>query len=263
MRWARPVCRVAALLLSTEMLGAHGGAPGLALLGGAREGEAAVLAFGPDAAVSLRVAGGAAATLELGRGGSQSQAALAAAAARLPRTELAGELAAASLAVAGAGQWSLWDLDTFDSPASGAWSLNDRGFCSSPSDQFLGGHCRLAAGRTSRSYRSLPVHSRVRVRARVHFIDDWQGEMVALQLDGRTVWAQAHEWCPGFQKWMCTKFGVDTCGRDTPDRLSVKAEVTIVHSATSLDVAFASSLPAGTDACRSSWGVDDVSVELL
>mmetsp|Transcript_106900 Transcript_106900/g.297692 ORF Transcript_106900/g.297692 Transcript_106900/m.297692 type:complete len:278 (+) Transcript_106900:183-1016(+) len=260
--------RVATLLAAGVALPrALGGPAGLRLVGDARTGAEPVLAFGAgggEAEVVLAAAAGrdGGADLELRRGGLR-KVLLGSDVAELPQTLVSGELSAASLSVGGVQQWALWDLDTFDAVDSGQWSLNDRGFCSSPYDVFLGGHCRLGAATTTRRYEALPPHTRVRVRARIHFIDDWNGELVAMQVDGQTVWAQSHEWCPGFEQWMCSKFGVDACGRGTPDRLSVKAEASLVHSSSTLDVAFVSSLAAGTDACRTSWGIDDVSVELL
>jgi len=182
---------------------------------------------------------------------------------QVPALEVAGELLASDVRLGGAAQWSLWDLDTFDAADSGQWSMNDHGFCGSPHDQFLGGHCKLGALMTARKYVNLPPHSKVRVRARVHFFDQWKGESVVLAVDGQPAWAESHDWCPAFLGWMCTKYGVNTCGRDTPDRLSVKAEVTLAHSAPELDLAFSSTLPGSTDPCYTSWGLDDVSVEVL
>jgi len=236
------------------------------LLGDGQRGEVPVLAFGPPSTAEtlLTVAasqdGGTG--LELRRGNLR-QAFFSSELASLPRAELDAELAATSLSIGGVRQWALWDLDTFDAVESSPWSLNDRGFCSSMHDQFLGGHCRFGASATTRRYEALPPHTRVRVRARIHYIDDWNGESVMLKVDNSTVWAQSHEWCPGFQRWMCSKFGIDSCGRGTPDRLSVKAEASLAHAGPALDVSFASSLAAGTDACQTSWGVDDVSLELL
>jgi len=182
----------------------------------------------------------------------------------LPYTVVAGEVTtASSFTVRGVPQWSLWDLDTFDTVDSGQWFPADRGFCGAPSDRFLGGHCKLATAVAVRNYTQLPPHTRVRVRARVHFIDQWTGEAVSLLAQGGTVWSQSHTWCPQVFTRMCLKYGVDTCGRDSPDRLSVKAEAAFAHSGPTLDLAFKSTLPFGTDPCYKSWGVDDVSVELM
>eukprot|EP00927_Polykrikos_kofoidii_P055600 TRINITY_DN49819_c0_g1_i1.p1 TRINITY_DN49819_c0_g1~~TRINITY_DN49819_c0_g1_i1.p1 ORF type:complete len:315 (-),score=42.96 TRINITY_DN49819_c0_g1_i1:91-1035(-) len=242
-------------------------------------GEPATLKFGPDsAATSLRSTSDGK-TLQF-LSGDAVIASVSPTAAILPQTSLDGEVVlGVNPEVAGARQWALWDLQTFDDaggfiagvnggPGDNAlggpeWSLNDRSFCGSPHDQFLGGHCRFASSETTRKYTTLPEHTRVRVRARVHFFDEWEGDSVALSADGRVVWSQSHDWCPGFLKWKCSKYGVDTCGRSTPDRLSVHAEAILHHTSDVLTLSFASSLPGNTDACATSWGVDDVSLELL
>jgi len=183
-------------------------------------------------------------------------------ASMLPFVNATNVIHAESMSVGGVAQWALWDLDTFDTPLTGLWSTNDRSVCGTPGDLFLGGHCRFGGTTTTRIYENLPPHRKVRIRARVHFFDDWDGESLAIHLDGTTVWSRSHKWCPGFLKWMCLKYGVDSCGRDTPDQLSTKAEIAIPHSSSRLKLAFGSNFPVGSDACRASWGVDDVSIEL-
>lgn len=180
----------------------------------------------------------------------------------LPGMNSTNVINAESLSVGGVSQWALWDFDSFDTPATGMWSTNDRSVCGTPNDLFLGGHCHFGSTTTTRTYENLPPHRQVRIRARVHFFDDWNGESVAIQVDGRTVWARAHSWCPGFLKWMCLKYGVDSCGRDTPDQLSSKAEATVAHTGSTMKLSFGSNLAVGSDACRASWGVDDVSIEV-
>lgn len=237
---------------------------GISLRGGADlDGSSPTIAFGsaiPSATVMSSSTDGTA--LEVRRNG-ESMTLLRNDITRFPRTVNNGEFKVASeLSANGVPQWALWNLDTFDTPDTGMWSPNDRGFCGNPGDHFLGGHCRFGATVTKRRY-TLPPHTRVRVRARVHFIDKWGGEAVSLLVHGRPVWSQTHDWCPCFLKWMCEKYGVDTCGRDTPDRLSVKAEAAFQHSGDTLDISFNSSIPAGTDPCYQSWGVDDVSIEIM
>jgi len=237
---------------------------GISLRGGSEAtGAAPVLKFGGDSQRPTSVASNVQGTaLEVQRSG-QTLVSLSSEAIKLPKTTSSGEFSAGmSVAVRGTPQWALWDLDTFDTPSSAKWSTNDRGFCSSPDDHFLGGHCRFGATSTQRMY-SLPAHTKVRVRARVHFIDEWKGDSVSLMAHGKAVWSESHDSCPMFLKWMCEKYGVNTCGRDTSDRLSVKAEAVFAHSGPALDIAFNSSLPVGTDACYQSWGVDDVSIELI
>jgi len=229
-------------------------------------GEEAVLQFGAEqaTAVLLKTATSQEGVVELDmKRAGVTKMSLNPQVARFPNTVVEANLSVDALGANHVKQWALWDLDTFDMVGAGQWSTNDRSFCSSQMDQFLGGHCKLSATMVSRRYVALPSHARVRVKARVHFLDKWEGEVVAMRVDGQTVWSQSHDWCPGFQKWMCEKYGINTCGADTPDRLSVKAEVVLPHRNPSLDVSFTSSLAPGTDPCLTSWGVDDVSIELL
>jgi hypothetical protein len=237
---------------------------GISLRGGFNsDGSSPTVVFGPNSADATSLSSNLHSTaLEVKRRG-EAVATFGSEIARLPETISTGEVAAGmDFAIQGVPQWTLWDLDTFDTPDSAMWMPNDRSFCSSPEDHLLGGHCHFGATMTQRQY-SLPTHTRVRVRARVHFIDKWEGESVSLLANGKPMWSESHEWCPAFLKWMCEKYGVDTCGRSTPDRLSVKAEAVFAHSGPSLDIAFNSSLPVGTDPCYQSWGVDDVSIELM
>lgn len=253
------------VLLRTALLNpqqASCGTSGLFLVGGSvYKDDPPVLTFGSDPSATM-VLTLSSAGVTLARAGV-TEAAFDGEVTRLPGTTVSTEVAAELAYADGTPQWALWDLDTFDSAATGQWSVNDRSACGAPNDLFLGGHCKFGATRTERVYTQLPPHSRVRIHARVHFFDDWQGEAVAIQVDGQTVWARSHKWCSGFLQWMCLKYGVDSCGRDTPDQLSLKAEATLQHSSPSLRLAFHSDLPEGADACGVSWGVDDVSVELL
>lgn len=238
---------------------------GISLVGSPQSGSLPTLLFAPsasDPALAYQVTAGGD-SLEVARGGGAPIVELSPGRTQLPHVSVAGDLSVASLGVNGHKQWAHWDLDTFDAVDSGQWSPNDHTFCGAPHDMFLGGHCRFAASTASRRYKALPSHTKVRVKARVHFLDQWHGESVLLMINGKPVWSQSHSWCPGFLKWMCAKYGVDTCGRDTPDRLSVKVEAIVPHSGPTLDVAFTSNLAHGTDACYTSWGVDDVSVDLM
>jgi len=236
---------------------------GISLVGNLKTGAPPVLVFAaadPSAAVQVTAGGG---SFQIARGDQAPSVTFSASTVQVPDLAIDGELSASSLSVAGIGQWMLWDLDTFDTEDSNRWSPNDHSFCGAPHDKFLGGHCRFGATTASRRYAELPMHSRVRIKARVHYLDQWDGESVLMMVNNEPVWAQSHSWCPGFLKWMCSKYGVDTCGRDTPDRLSVKVDAVLPHSGPTLDLSFSSNLAHGTDPCYTSWGVDDISLELL
>lgn len=174
-----------------------------------------------------------------------------------------GTASFASMSSGGKSQFALFDHDSFDAADSNQWSVNDHSFCGASRDLFLGGHCRFGATTTTRTYANLPPHSKVKVTARVHYFDQWEGQNVNMVVDSQPVWSQDHHWCPEFLTWMCRKYGLDSCGRDEPDRLSVQAQASIAHSSPTLTVSFSSSLPQGTDPCYTSWGIDDVAVHIL
>lgn len=244
-----------------------GNAPGLALIGDV--GQPPQLIFGgadlstaPSLSMFEEPSDNLWPKLELKRGDT-TRASFAADVATLPHLIAGGDFAVSTLSSGGIPQWRLWDLDTFDVNDSGDWSIHDKSFCGVPEDQFLGGHCKFAATTTMRRYQNLPPHTRIRIKARVHFFDDWDGESLILQVDSTPMWAQSHKWCSGILEWKCRKFGMDSCGKQTPDKLSVLAKVELAHISQSIDVAFTSNMPLNTDACTKSWGVDDVSIELL
>mmetsp|Transcript_138202 Transcript_138202/g.240464 ORF Transcript_138202/g.240464 Transcript_138202/m.240464 type:complete len:271 (-) Transcript_138202:116-928(-) len=241
---------------------------GLALRGSAEDNWQPSVSFGgaglpvPETSVG-RTTYGSKDSLDITRQG-KTEVSLSSSGASFPNIAARGDVSVAEFAVKGVPQWRLWDLDTFDTIDSNQWTpLNDRGFCGASDDKFLGGHCRLGAVTVRRKYAELPLHKRVRVSARLHFIDEWKGESLSLLVGDQPVWSKSHHWCPYYFVEKCKKYGLDTCGRETPDRLSVKVEASFDHSTPMLDIAFNSSLALGTDACLVSWGVDDVSVELV
>lgn len=117
----------------------------------------------------------------------------------------------------------------------------------------------------------------MRVQARVHFIDDWQGESVWLKLDGQTVWIKEHKWCNQLIETMCRPrrdddaedqgFTLNVCGDPNfPDQLSVQVDGTVTHSSDELKVTFGSNVREGEgeDSSRvATWGVDDVRVHVM
>jgi hypothetical protein len=215
-----------------------------------------VLAFGENA--SITNVGGA---LTLQNAGSTFS--ISPAVAQAQNLKITSPASFVSISSGGQAQFALFDHDSFDAVDSNQWSMNDHSFCGASRDLFLGGHCRFGATTTTRTYANLPPHSKLKVTARVHYFDQWEGENVNMAIDNQQVWSQEHHWCPEFLKWMCRKYGMDSCGRDEPDRLSVKAEANIAHSAPTLTLSFSSSLPQGTDPCYTSWGIDDVAVHVL
>ncbi|GIX62661.1 uncharacterized protein BcabD6B2_20960 [Babesia caballi] len=167
-------------------------------------------------------------------------------------------------------QWILWKLDTFNPNVVSAWMPGHLSTCGRSGDFFLGGPCKLSKGRVNRFYVGIPTHSEIRVTGRVHFFDQWNGkvsygthyvdagETLSLKVDDATVWSQSYNWCPTVGDAECVKYGIDSCGQEYPDRLSVYYDVSLPHSAGSVALELTSTLD--TDPCEASWGVDDVAV---
>ena len=157
---------------------------------------------------------------------------------------------ATEVIVGGVKQWRLLRHDDFDTDLNG-WSAPGRGRCGDKSkDFFLGGHCLTSKGNASKIFSGLPSHNQIRITARVHFLDKWDGEVAFMRADGNVVWADtASSSSP-------SSLG-NLCGGSYPDsRLSVPIDITIQHGASDLEIQFGSSLQG--DACDHSWAVDDV-----
>lgn len=180
-----------------------------------------------------------------------------------PLGMLAPTMAASAISAGSVAQWRLWDHESFDANDSNEWSLASRGVCGGNPDVFLGGPCALGAGETTRTYSAIPPHSRLRISARLHMFDNWQGESVFMKTDGQVCWTKAHTWCDRVFSFTCTKYGLDACGQETPDRLSVPVKVDMAHTAETLELTFGSTLASGSDACAASWGLDDIEIELI
>ena len=93
-------------------------------------------------------------------------------------------------------QWALVHADDFESGAQRHWLRAEaEGLPSSFVEvssglggAHLGGHCQTAGTTGRRRLDNLPDHSHLRLRARYHFIDSWEGETAFLQIDGKVAW---------------------------------------------------------------------------
>jgi len=178
---------------------------------------------------------------------------------------------AEEVVVSGVKQWRLVRHDSFEqeipgqNPADG-WSLMELSSCSrnaardqSEVDHFLGGHCNIAEGELKKRFDHLPPHKHVRLSARYHMIDNWQGETAFLKIGEEYVWSDR-------SRASSDSEGLDTCGSEkyAERRMSVPIDVVIPHSASFIEVAFGSttlSKNKGKESpCDRSFGVDDVMV---
>ena len=157
---------------------------------------------------------------------------------------------ATEVIVGGVKQWRLLRHDDFDTDLNG-WNAPGRGRCGEKTkDFFLGGHCLTSNGNASKIFSGLPSHNQIRITARVHFLDKWDGEVAFMRADSNVVWADTAS------SSSQSSLG-NLCGGSHPDsRLSVPIDITIQHGSSDLEIQFGSSLQG--DACDHSWAVDDV-----
>eukprot|EP00945_MAST-04E_sp_MAST-4E-sp1_P001262 g1262.t1 len=82
------------------------------------------------------------------------------------------------------------------------------------SDYFLGAFSNVRVMKTFQ----LPFHEFIRVTARVHFLDMWEGEAVYMKTNGGVKWSKSHRWCTEFPQKKCEPSSIidngalDTCG---------------------------------------------------
>ncbi|ORM39415.1 uncharacterized protein BXIN_2954 [Babesia sp. Xinjiang] len=142
-------------------------------------------------------------------------------------------------------QWVLWKMDLFGPNQPNEWMPGDISRCGRSADYFLGGPCKLSKGRVNRFYFNIPSHSEIRITGRVHFFDRWE---------------ESHNWCRTLSNTECVKYGIDSCGQEYPDRLSVHYDISIPHKNATMALEFNSTLDS--EPCQSSWGIDDVALFL-
>jgi hypothetical protein len=152
----------------------------------------------------------------------------------------------------GVDQWLLAIAENFNSGSSG-WTNATTTQCGPPNKRILGGYGQFAGGEVTKTYRQLPEHNEIRVKATFHFIDAWQGETAFAKLDHQVVWTDMHD-------QMATKNGVNICGSasTTEGKFAVPIDVVIPHTSSSLAVSFGSTLASSP--LEASWGVSDVQV---
>lgn len=160
--------------------------------------------------------------------------------------------------------WRLVSHESFDEggEAQPHWNHRKLSNCgakdgsdpSAPPDWFLGGHCNIATGELSRlvDSSSLPAHKYVRVTAKLHQIDQWDGQTMYAKLDDRIVWTHVGLSSPDL--------GIDVCGGSHPEsRVGISMDVSVAHSSGSpVKISFGSTGSESDDPCKRSFGVDDV-----
>ena len=160
-------------------------------------------------------------------------------------------------------QWALVHHDDFESGAQQDWVHADDSagvpasfvqLSSGGGGAHLGGHCQTAGTTVRRRFDNLPQHTHLRLQARYHFIDSWEGETAFLQIDGQTAWMDSADSRSGPP-------GINVAGGPTPERRwGVPVDVVMPHDGATALIEFGSNLDQ--DACDESFGVDDVQLHV-
>ena len=158
----------------------------------------------------------------------------------------------------GVPQWTLVSLDDFQKSSDG-WSSNKTSHCGKSENVFLGGHCNFGSLEVKKKFTNLPKHKSLRITANFHFIDMWEGENAYMKFNNKTVWTDSYKWCDKVIQWRCKKYGINACGAEYPDRMSVPIEFIANHKDDSFDLVFGADLDKKPP-CEASWGIDDISV---
>jgi len=148
-------------------------------------------------------------------------------------------------------QWAMIHHDDFEEEAKG-WSTHEVSTCDGV-DHHLGGHCKEVGGEVTKTFKGLSEHTHIRIQARYHFLDSWEGETAYAKIENRVVWTDTNDMrgldFPSF------------CGGEHPDgKFSVPIDVTMRHSGESITVSFGSTLDEHP--CNESFGIDDVTVSI-
>ncbi|SCP04516.1 conserved Plasmodium protein, unknown function [Plasmodium ovale] len=150
-------------------------------------------------------------------------------------------------------QWILLHINTFDKKEN-SWTPSDISTCGNSPDTFLGGPCKFGSTEAYTKIVNLPKHSTLKIKLRVHFFDMWNDDSLFLQVDNKTVWTESHTTC----YMEDCQSGINVCGMATPDKLSVLVDIEFAHTADEINILMGSTLKKTTDACATSWGVDDL-----
>ncbi|GAW80957.1 hypothetical protein, conserved [Plasmodium gonderi] len=153
-------------------------------------------------------------------------------------------------------QWTLYHLDTFDKKEN-SWTPSDISACGNSPDTFLGGPCIFGAVEAYTTIKDIPKHNELKIKLRVHFFDAWEGNSLFLQADKKILWTEAYN---SIHTEKGIGDGINLCGKETSDRLSVPVDVEFQHSSDTVSILIGSTLKKKNDACITSWGIDDLFV---
>jgi len=148
-------------------------------------------------------------------------------------------------------QWAIFHHEDFEQQPEG-WNTKHTSSCDG-NDHHLAGHCKEIGDELTKVFGDLPAHTHIRVQARYHFFDSWEGEAAFAKIDNKVVWTDTND-----------VRGMDMaslCGGSSPDgKMSVPIDVTMRHTADSLKLSFGATLDEHP--CNESFGIDDVMISV-
>jgi len=164
-----------------------------------------------------------------------------------------GSISASSFFQQDVKQWALKFHDDFEGQIQG-WSTNLTSSCDG-NDHHLAGHCNVVQDEVKKTFANLGEHKYIRLQARYHFLDSWEGETAFAKIGDRIVWSDVND-----VRGMHPN-SLNVCGGDHPDnKISVPIDVTLPHTGESITISFGSSLDEHP--CNESFGVDDVMISV-
>jgi hypothetical protein len=157
----------------------------------------------------------------------------------------------------GTSQWVLQEIDDFEGKTN-TWSSDKLSQCGSDENMFLGGHCNFGTLEVKKTYKDIPTHKFIRIKANFHFFDQWEEDLAYMNFNNSIIWSEQYSWCESVMVRNCKKYGINVCGDEYPDRLSIPIEAVIEHNETSFELVFGAMIKK--DACKASWGIDDIQI---
>ena len=146
-------------------------------------------------------------------------------------------------------------LDPASGGSSAAWSCTS-GPCTVFGPGPLEGAQSLGCGAITKTFESLPAHGKVRIQATVSFVDDWQGETAYLSVGSPDpqdiVWTQGRD-----ARLDPTR--INLVNGPIPDLIGLPVDLVVPHAATSLTIAFATTLDC---AAQATLAVDALSLSV-
>jgi len=151
--------------------------------------------------------------------------------------------------------WQLTQHENFENNTSQGWDFSEISSCENNiiyPNKFIGGPCKLSNQEIEKTFENLPNHEFLKISAKFHMFDNWQGEYGYMKINNKIMWTK--------NAIVRNETGsINICGQGTPDpAYNIPIDVTIPHTDDRIKITFGSSL--SKDSCLASYGVDDIMI---